>query len=39
MVFDLHRNMLKSQEGTSNQPHSVSVARTLPLIERTLTVA
>jgi len=39
MVSDLHRNMLKSQEGASGQPQSVSVARNLSLTERTLTVA
>ena len=38
MVSDLHRNMLKSQEGTIGQPQLVSITRTLFLAERTLTV-
>jgi len=39
MVSDIHRNMLKSQEGVSGQPQLVSVTRTLSLTERTLTVS
>jgi len=39
MVSDLHHNMFKSQEGTSDQPQLVGIVRALPLTERTLTIA
>jgi len=39
LVSDIHRNMLKGQEGTDGQHQSVSDARALSITEQQLTVA